>query len=113
MLGTNRKRLIHQYIASATQVNPAAKENSTQKLSSKENTRMNMVTNCLYVFAIIVAISLLQDAEASKRRYHFPSDCTCQFKNLRGARNCNESICYPDNRELGLEGDCFPSVPEK
>ena len=73
---------------------------------------MNTVISCLCVFAI--AVTIPQDAESfAKEMYNFPSNCTCQYKNLNGAENCSNPTSYPDNQDLGLEDECLPSVPEK
>ena len=71
---------------------------------------MNTAINCLYVFAIVATI--LQDVE-SQQKYHFPSKCTCQYKN----RNLKAEKCtdidptdYPDNHQLGLEHESITQL---
>jgi len=74
---------------------------------------MNIFTSLHILGLTVIAAAVLHDAEAARESYRFPSHCICQYKNLRGGKLCRNPTCYPNNRDLGLEGDCLPPVPEK
>lgn len=75
--------------------------------------KMKIDSTSLRILALTVIAAAILAAEAAQGHYRFPSHCTCQYKKLGGGRNCRNPTCYPNSRDLGLEGDCLPPVPEK
>ena len=79
----------------------------------KKYEKMKISTSLLILALTVISAEIFHDTEAAQERYRFPDHCTCQYAKLRRARHCRNPTCFPDNRDLGLEGDCLPHVPEK